>query len=398
MKKILKYIVFLILKTFKIFFKKENIIILGTSNYHRYAGSTKYLFEYLSKHADYEVYWLTESNEIMKYLDSLNLKYLTNKKLIYKIYKTLKCKVVIDSGTDFYDPFSLNSSDKNILKLCTMHGSGPKLTVERTYNFKKSLHLIERLNSFNIVSFCTEYARTTIGINQLFLPRKRTKILGVPKYDMLLDSAFVKESFKKKKWTSKIFKKIQSNSKIIYYAPTFRTSSAALPIKNLSNFNEEKFNNFLQKENIYFIYSTHPMSSFSNKLKETDFIKEISSEKYPLFDNLELMTEVDMLIGDYSTLATDFSMLSKPQIFIMPDYDEVAKTKGFAEDLRSILPGKEVNNFDDLCASINKYIENREDFSKDFKKNIKELQDKYINLSLLNSRQLFLNFISNNIK
>ena len=131
MKKILNIVVLLILKFLSLFIRKENMVIIGTYSRYRYGGNTKYLYEYLSMNTDLQVYWLTESMEIIDYLKSKGLKYLTNKKLFKKLIVTLKCKVIIDSGTGYYNPFNYFSSNPNILKISTMHGSGPKLTVEK---------------------------------------------------------------------------------------------------------------------------------------------------------------------------------------------------------------------------------------------------------------------------
>jgi len=61
---------FLALFPLRLFIKKANIVILETSSHHRYAGNPKYLYEYLSLNTDYDVYWLTESEDIKQYLDS----------------------------------------------------------------------------------------------------------------------------------------------------------------------------------------------------------------------------------------------------------------------------------------------------------------------------------------
>ena len=65
--------------------------------------------------------------------------------------------------------FNLLSRDNKVVKISTMHGSGPKLSVERSHDIDKSIKLIKKVNTFNCVSFCTEYSQRVIGVNQLFL-------------------------------------------------------------------------------------------------------------------------------------------------------------------------------------------------------------------------------------
>lgn len=396
---IIFYIGFVLLFPIKYFIKKKNIVILQSNNNHRYGGNPKYLFEYLNKSSELIPYWVTESEEIMKFMDSVGFRYISNRNIFKKLLVTLRAKVVISSGTGFYDPFFLVSRDKNIIKICTMHGSGPKLTVERKHDINKSISIIRKINSFDCVSFCTEHALVMVGINQLFLPRSRSAILGAPKNDILMDDKYVEKKYKDRELISKlIYPKSCNKCKVIYYAPTFRLYKANLPIFDLDGFDENRFNDFLERNNIYFFYSNHSLSSFNVLLKESKRIKRLTIEKYPLFDNLELIMEADMFVGDYSTLSSDFAILKRPQLFIMPDYNKHYKSKGLAEDLRTILPGKEIFSFNDFLTSIEKYISDKDIFVDKYNTKIDNLLEKYIDVSLNNSRQKFKEYILENIK
>jgi CDP-glycerol glycerophosphotransferase (TagB/SpsB family) len=386
---------FLALFPIRLFIKKANIVILESSSHHRYAGNPKYLYEYLSLNTDYDVYWLTESEDIKQYLDSKGLKYLSNKKIIHKIYIILKSRVIVGSGTSFHNPFYLVSRDRGITKICTMHGSGPKLTIARKYHIKDSLRVIKSINSFNYVSFCTEYAGVIVGVNQMFLSHERIKLLGAPKDDMLFNSTYVDDHYNNRFMLRSIIgKNINDKCRVIYYVPTYRTYPSEFPITNLLDFDEKRFYNFLEKHDIYFIFSDHPMSKFTNLLKQNDRFIYVAEEKEPLFDNLKLMMEVDMLMGDYSTLSTDFAILKKPQIFIMPDYEKNYKLRGYAEDIASILPGKQVETYEDLCKSITTYIGNRNKFLDDFGGKVDCLLEKYMGTSKTESSKSFTRFIS----
>ena len=79
MKKFLNILILIFLKAIGTFVKKKNIVIIGTYSRYRYGGNTKYLYEYLSNNSKLDVYWLTESKEIMEFLETRKLKYLTRK-------------------------------------------------------------------------------------------------------------------------------------------------------------------------------------------------------------------------------------------------------------------------------------------------------------------------------
>lgn len=386
---LIAYNIFSIIK----FFLTKNCIIIGTSSYYRYAGNSKYLYEFLCKNTSHNIFWLTESKTIMDYLDSKNYEYLNNKKFLKKLYYTLKCKIIIDSGTGYYDLFNLLSKDNNIIKISTMHGSGPKLSVERHNDITKSLNLIKKINTFNCVSFCTPYSQKIVGINQLFLPESKTKILGLPKLDLIMNEEYTNLISKNKKWVKKITGRNDVDFKVIYYTPTFRAHKSELPIFMLQNFNLNDFNNFLIKNNIIFIYSYHSLSNFTSEIINFSNIKFFDVADNNLFDNMELMIESDMMIGDYSTLATECSILKKPQLFVMPDYEYIKNTKGFAEDLRETLPGKEIQNYDDLKTYITLYLDDITEYRETYKDKINLLHKRFVGSFKKNSRQKFLSYI-----
>ena len=381
----------------RIFVKKENIALFIASDMYRYSGNTKYLYQYFNTHSNDKCYWITESKEVINHLKSLNYRYISNDNPFKKLFVILKSRVIYSSGTSYYDPFGLISNDKNIIKICTMHGTGPKLTIERSNDVKKTLKLISDINSYDFISLSTEYARDVIGFNQLVLPKSKIKILGTPKQDVLFDEKYIQKKYNKKNIIKNIFGSKYKNQKIIYYTPTFRDYRSTLPIININKFNENDFNKFLTKNNLLLLYSYHSMSNFNMGLKETENIRFINNNENHLFDNIELMTEIDLLVGDYSTLSTDFSILKKPQLFIIPDYKQINDTKGFAEDLRKIMPGKEISTYQNLCINILENINNSHSYLKEFNKNISELSSKYIEDRKLTSCEKFLQF-HNNIK
>ena len=134
------------------------------------------------------------------------------------------------------------------------------------------------------------------------------------------------------------------------------------------------------------------MSNFKAALNDTNNIRFIDINENHLFDNIQLMTEIDLLIGDYSTLTTDFSILKKPQLFVMLDYKKIKDTKGFAEDLKKILPGRDVKTYMELCNLILESINNSQAYLNEFNKSIVELSEKYIEDYDTGSCKKFLNF------
>lgn len=389
MKNILKDIIFILLYILSIFIRQRNIIIIGGPDKNRYGGNVKYLYEFLSKNTEYQVFWLTESDDIITYLKNKNLKYLSNKNYFKKLITTISCKYVIDSGTNFYNPFNYISRMKNIVKITTMHGSGPKLTLGNNKDYKRRI-----LSLFDSVCFCTEYTQQKIGVEEFMLDKNVAKIFGQPKHDILRDDKYVESIYSKRDWCNKILNKESSNQyRIIYYCPTWREKKSSLPLEHISNFSLDKFNDFLKTHDIYFLYTEHMLSNFSKLNKSYSNIKKVNQMDYPLFDNLELLIESDMMVADYSTLSSDYSILNRPQLFVVTDLEEISLKKGFIENPINMMPGPIIEEYAELCKYILKYIKDPKLYVKDYQDQLSELKTKYVGPKTLNSRKILMDYI-----
>ena len=151
------------------------------------------------------------------------------------------------------------------------------------------------------------------------IDKQKIKALGLPRLDYYFenhDLNKIKSDFCEKY-------DVDSNKKIILYAPTFR--------------DEKKYNNVfdLSGENY------------------------IDCSNYP--SEQELMMISDVLITDYSSIMIEYAILDKPILFFVYDLDNYLSTeRGFYYDFKKTVPGKLVYNSDELIDAIN-----NEDFDKD---------------------------------
>ena len=140
------------------------------------------------------------------------------------------------------------------------------------------------------------------------------------------------------------------------------------------------------------------MKNYKNNKKNTIInlsnITFINTDELHLYDTNQFIKEVDVLLNDYSNISTDYALLNRPQIFIMPDYDEYNYKKGFIEDYRSIMPGHEIISYQDLNDTILYALNNKDEYLKKFNSKKNDLINKYYNLDNKNSCKLFDNFIN----
>ena len=162
----------------------------------------------------------------------------------------------------------------------------------------------------------------------------------------------------------------------------------------MPNFSIQKFDTWLQINNYYFAYTLHPNSSMVNSIPyDTERIKFINTSNLNLFDINEFMLEVDVLINDYSTTSTDFSILNKPQLFYMPDYNKYRNIKGFLSEFRTEMPGREIVNYDDLIDSLSYINSNKNGYLSDYHNKIMNILTKYYSLENTLSSEKYYDFI-----
>ena len=368
------------------FFTKD-IIILQTYSKNRYAGSPRYLFEYLSDNTEYNVYWVTSSEQIKNYLDENKYSYLPSN-IFKKIMIILKTKIVVDSGTGYFNWMNLIGND--VVKICTQHGLGPKIALWKTNDLEENIKILRVYNEFDYVGFTTCYSKRVIGKEQFLLPDEKMKTIGAPKDDILFNTSYVEFNRKRRPVLSGL--KINRKSKVIFYAPTYRQYEATDPLVDIECFDYKELMEFLVREDIYILASYHSLSDFSKLLKKSDRIIYLNTYDYPLLDNNQLLVEIDMFMGDYSTLSTNFSILEMPQLFLVADYEKYREVRGVGEDMEQYFAGPKICSMNDLLSNIKKYLGNKKQYVSDYKEEIDLLQKRYAG-SITNSCEKYKNLI-----
>jgi len=233
------------------------------------------------------------------------------------------------------------------------------------------------MNAFDMVNFPSEYAKKIIGIEEFQIDQKKLAVFGYPRCDIFFNIEKNKERRSQKNQASKYFSDTQKEEKILLYTPTWRPYEYDFPLSYMSQFDFEKFNNWLKENRMLFFYSTHSNNAPKNLPRGLKRIIKLDQKIDPLFDINNFMQEVDILVNDYSTTSTDFAILNRPQIFFMPDFNKYKLSKGFTEDYRKILPGKEVFDYSEFTETILEAIQNEQKYISNYETKANELLLKY---------------------
>ncbi len=375
-------------KLSSLFSKNKKIILMTGSSFETFNENSKYLYYFLSKKKEFNVYWITNKKEIYDFLKNKGLR-VAYRVSFKSIYLFLKAGFVFGTGESY--PNLLNLISAETIKINLWHGYGPRsnfVSFEKKKNIiKKSLNknkIKKELNNWDYLN-CTSkhisnYVNKRVNIN-----KNKLKIFGFPRCDRFFNKKYNKTCLNKKKLSKKYFSDIKKD-KVVLYAPTWRTKISYIPLFNLKNFNFIEFDQFLLKNNLFFLINLHHHTKYENNLnlKRIKFIK-VDNFK---FDINEILPEIDILITDYSSIATDFAILNRKIIYLMPDYEIYKKKIGFLKDIKKLKAGKISINLSDLQKLLKK--KNDSLIEKSMRKNYLNF---YYDINLKNSSQNIYQFI-----
>lgn len=366
--------------------KKPNLILFQAANYDVYSDNARYLFEYMSYNSNKKCYWITRNYNLEKYLFSKNLKYVHHPSF-KSIYYFLRCDIIISgetsppSGNGFLGHFSF--------KINVSHGFGPRsINSPDGKMYKSAKSVCNALNKFDVMGFSSLFTRNLIGKGLFLLPEAKTIVTGLPRCDHLLDKQLCDFEVLNKKYCREKFKNINSQSKVLLYAPTWRQNFRnPLPLFNVSDVDISKFNISLKKYNTFLLVSTHILDSDKLIPKDYSHIKLFN----PTFDMdlHKLFPEIDILITDYSSIITDFLLLRRPILFHIPDYDYYFNY-GLNIDFKSLLPGTEIRDIIELQKIVEKKL-----ILNTKKRETKIYLNMFYDTSIKNSSGEYLNYINN---
>ena len=158
--------------------------------------------------------------------------------------------------------------------------------------------------------------------------------------------------------------KKEKAEKLIIWAPTFRQSeylgyndsnqSNLLPLFSKEEW--DKLNDFLTENKIRMIVKLHPMqdlnglTSYKNTNLEIYGADAFVKEKGDIF---EWMSQSDALISDYSGVFLDYLVLNRPICYVLDDYEDYRKTRGFVFDNPlEFMPGHKAYRQEDIYSFI----------------------------------------------
>ena len=314
-----------IFSLFKIFSVKNNKISFIIDSNESFKGNLDYIKKEFEKRGNFEFNFF--------YKD----------KLSFSNFKSLATSRYVFLNDNFFPIAFMNFKDESeLIQLWHAPGAFKK--------FGGSVLPEDDLKILKKVSDNTDYLIVSaVEIEDYYseafqIDKSKIKPLGLPRADFYFENHDIdklKEKFCKRY-------DIDSNKKIILYAPTFRDEEKYNNVFDYLNL--EDFNNNLGEEYVLAL-RLHP------KIK--DFYKgDISSDGdyidcSDFRDEQELLLISDILISDYSSIMIEFALLEKPIVFFVYDFDSYLNNeRGFYFDFEKTVPGPIVYDSEELISVI----------------------------------------------
>lgn len=288
------------------------------------------------------IFVVKESNDYLKYLS--NSKYIINNST-FPAYFTKK---------------------ENQVYINTWHGTPLKymgLDVEN--NLLGSQNVIKNFLSSDII--VSPNAHTTSIFNRAFalegLHNGELLEIGYPRIDLTLnsDKNIIKDRLRQQNV-------IINTKKVLLYAPTWRGQDVNNPVDSI----EEIYETVLALENnseYQVLLKVHPFA-YQTALEHKELLPYLIPDS---FDTNEILSIVDLLVTDYSSIFFDYLVTDNPIIFYTNDYDDYENDRGFYIQPDE-LPGPSAHDLETLL----EYISNIENLNSKYKANYDEFKEKYV--------------------
>lgn len=305
----------------------------------------------------YKIFFYSESDCFLPIELSSHITVLKSK--IAGLFYRLSSKYVFFA---FGSNFMSCPSPKRQVTIDLWHGFGLK---KIEYEVAGSKHIIPLEKTFtNVIVPSTFYIEMIK--KSLHCSDEQIIVTGSPKNDGL---------YSKKDCLSLIGIDRAMYKKIVFYLPTYRNSarlgfsgySSDLPL--ISEDSIDYLNACLASMRLLLIVKLHHTAQRDISIRVT--MHQASNVKFLTNDDFnsklnhfyEAMGKADAIVTDYSSVYQDFLLLNKPIGFVIDDFEEYERLRGFNfEDPLSIMPGTKIRTIDDLITFLKDLSDGKDEF------------------------------------
>lgn len=189
----------------------------------------------------------------------------------------------------------------------------------------------------------------------------RVVVSGEPRVDVLSAGTAVQRRDRAYKLLRSIVGGLPTGARAILYAPTWR-DGAADPIVPTAEV-WVRIIRMLERHNAVLLIRSHPLGEglYAPSLP-TARVRPLSASA--LNDVTPALAAVDVLVTDYSSLAYDVGLLAMPVVYLAPDADEYARTRGFYGRFEDVAGTNIAKDWDDVLSQLACLLDDEVEFAR----------------------------------
>jgi len=330
--------------------KSSKILIFY--DYGRFSDNPYYLFRRLVElgyNKKYQLIWVVSSKDAKRRVEAMGGQGIMDSDSLNILRYILRAKYYITSS----GPPRWKAKNQDVIML--WHGIPLKRLLAQFEEYGKYIDYLVTSSETECLLLSSSFQVSPQKCISLGHPRCDALFLGRENSARLLERLLGYE--------------LESYDSVVMYLPTFRDYAPdATQDLVLSVILNQKFQNYLEKNNILFLVKPHP--------RDESFFREYESEHIRVITNQQLSTDsitvydllpaVDVLITDYSSVYFDYLLLNRPIVFYVPDLEEYRRTRGFLlEPYERWTPGDKARNISELIWTLDEALNNPDKWKKE---------------------------------
>lgn len=349
--------------------KTDKIFIVGGWFGKRFADNSKYFYLYADRNKDElkikKVVWITRSNEVLKELKAQGYSVYKPWSL-YSIWYHLRAKVhLIDQSVFDINPFlSVRSIRVNLWHGFPLKKIGTYSKNRGNVKLFTNSKLIKKIIHYSTPGLwgkhyllaTSKFSAEILG-KAFGVPNDRVIISGYPRnYEPIVDKPIKYISQNERECFIKIKDAKKQGCYIIGYFPTFRDRNKTLV------FGTQKYDELQELFECFSKMNIKIVGKFHFADKNNDFADIHNQESFVSLpsdaDVYTFLSEIDILITDYSSICFDYLLWGKPIIFFPYDLEYYRDDdRGLIFDYEEFTPGPKVYNVKELIELLSNGID-----------------------------------------
>lgn len=241
----------------------------------------------------------------------------------------------------------------------------PEIESDVNMDEEKAAHLRDGYSGYDVTISTSPFVTET-SLGKVFQGGEMWET-GYPRNDVLLREPDAMDLMGVDMKALRRLQKLRAQGyKTVFYMPTFRDTGGD-PFSD-GVLDPAAMNEFGRRNNIVFVIKFHPYISIDTDLgMDNLFIVRPDTDAYPL------MSLADCLLTDYSSVAYDFLLTGRPQVFFPYDLEKyLAQDRGMFYPFEEMAPGPHVVKQNQLFMTLHSILNQGKDEHVEVRKALTE--------------------------